>query len=447
MTRLALVLATLIASLALVLGVASPASAHVLPTTAVVLDVHEQQIDATLRIPLDDLETASGIDLGSSPASRLRAETARLRAYLVEHVRPVSADGTWTVTAGALSLSTSEQLGTGQYPVLIAHLTLVPPTTADERAFTLHYDVVLNKVITHVAIVSVRSDWSSGRASSAREIGTVQLDTVTGEVPALRVDLGAGSAWRGFGSMVALGVTHIVEGTDHQLFLLTLLLPAPLLLAGRRRWGVAVTPKRAVRRITAITLAFTVGHSITLALGATGVLPVPQQLVEAMIAVSILVAAAHAIRPIFPGREPLVAAAFGLIHGMAFSATLASLDLSGGELVLSLLGFNLGIELMQLAVVALVLPPLIVLARGEAYGRLRTVAAVLTAIAAAGWLAARLGAANPIAAVADRLAPLSPWIVVALWATASASMIRAKRGDSNARPNHVDGVPAVESVD
>ena len=156
----------------------------------------------------------------------------------------------------------------------------------------------------------------------------------------------------------------------------------------------------------------------------------PQQLVEALIAVSILVAAIHAIRPIFPGREALVAAGFGLVHGLAFSETLASLDLTGGELVLSLLVFNLGIEIMQLAVVVLVLPPL---ARSRAYRRLRTGAAVLTAVAATGWLLARIGIDNPIAAAADHLAPASPWIVVALWVAAIVQTSTRRTASTKAR--------------
>jgi hypothetical protein len=177
-----------------------------------------------------------------------------------------------------------------------------------------------------------------------------------------------------------------------------------------------------VRRIAGITGAFTLGHSITLALGALG-LPVPQHAVEALIAVSILVAATHAVRPVFPGREALIAGGFGLVHGMAFSATLSDLDLSGGQLALSLLGFNLGIELMQLAIVALVLPPLCVLARTCTYPPLRVSAAVLTALAAAGWLAARVGYANPISTTADRFVIVAPYVVTALWAGAAVALV------------------------
>jgi hydrogenase/urease accessory protein HupE len=120
-----------------------------------------------------------------------------------------------------------------------------------------------------------------------------------------------------------MGISHILQGTDHQLFLLTLLLPGPILVAGRR-WAGAAPRRRAARRIAAITASFTLGHSVTLALGVLG-LPVPQQPIEALIAVSILAAAVHAIRPIFPGREARIVAGFGLVHGLAFSVTLSEL--------------------------------------------------------------------------------------------------------------------------
>jgi hypothetical protein len=140
-----------------------------------------------------------------------------------------------------------------------------------------------------------------------------------------------------------------------------------------------------------------------------------------LIAASILVAAVHAIRPIFPGRETLIAAGFGLIHGMAFSITLSDLDLDGRQLALSLLGFNLGIEAMQLVAVALVLPPLALLARTRLYAPIRVTMAALTAVAAIGWMLARIGIPNPVATAADGLAPVAGRIVVGLWIAATAT--------------------------
>lgn len=424
-------------------GVAAPASAHILPTTTVALDVHEATVDATLSIPVSDLDLATSLDIDTSSTMVDEADAVTIRDYIATNLGVTSSDGAWTVVATDLSIGDNQQYGTAVFPVLTATVALTPPSTSVPRQFELQYDVVLEKVVTHTAIVSVRSDWSAGQVESVREVGTIQQDTATGTIPPLAIDLGDGSEWQGLTGMVALGMSHILEGTDHQLFLLTLLLPAPLLVA-RRRWAGPVPATRAVRRIAAITLSFTIGHSITLALGALG-LPVPQQLVEALIAVSILVAAAHAIRPIFPGREALVAGAFGLIHGMAFSATLSALDLSGSQLVLSLLGFNLGIELMQLVIVTLVLPPLCVLARTLAYRPLRVVASALTAIAAAAWLFARLGMPNLVADTADGFVGIALWVVGALWLAAIVAIVAAVGQWRSRRPGRPEptGILAV----
>jgi hypothetical protein len=417
----------------LLVATAAPSSAHVVPTSTVALDVRADEVDAAVSVPLTDLQTASGVDLGDDPTAALPAQAGALQAYVRRHIAVASPDGqAWSVSVGALALGRAQQLGTGPFRTVSVAVRLVPPTTADLRRFTLHYDVVLHQVVTHQVLVSVRHDWASGQVQAARTVGTVDVDPVTGQVRPLTVDLGAGGAWHGFVGMVSMGVRHILEGTDHQLFLLTLLLPAPLLAVGGA-WSATTSARQAGWRIARITGAFTLGHSVTLALGTLG-LPVPQQLVETLIAVSIVVAAVHAVRPLFPGREAVVAGLFGLVHGMAFSVTLSQLDLSGRELALSLLGFNVGIELMQMAVVVLVLPPLVAMARSASYPTLRVGAAMFTLVAALGWLLDRLGAPNPVAAGADRLVDFGPWLVAALWAATVASLVRQRRHHREVSP-------------
>lgn len=425
------VVRTLIAALLILVGSfafgAAPASAHVLPTSSVQLAVLEDQIDATAKIPLDDLEAASGIDLGDESAETVAAHAEEINAYLLSHFTPKSDSGeAWAVAVGGLDVGDAGSASiTGIYKELMVTFTLTPPAGSDARSFDLGYDVVVDQVVTHVVLVSVTSDWAAGVVDSAYEVGAIRLNTASGEVSSLHVDLGDGNNLSGFVSMVVLGIQHIQEGTDHQLFLLTLLVPAPLLAFGRR-WRGPAPVKKAVRRIAGITLAFTIGHSVTLALGTLGV-PVPSAPIEALIAVSILVAAVHAVRPLFAGKEMLVAGFFGLIHGLAFSETLRELDLSGTRLGLSLLGFNLGIEAMQLVVVALVLPPLILLARSYRFTRLRVGAAVLAGVAALGWLAARLGFPNVVASAADSLGAVSVPIVVVLWVVALVGVARRRR--------------------
>jgi hypothetical protein len=190
-------------------------------------------------------------------------------------------------------------------------------------------------------------------------------------------------------SLFRLGMRHIAEGTDHLLFLLVLLLPAPVLVAGRR-WGAPVSAGKSLLRILGIVTAFTIGHSITLTLAALGAVNVPARPVEVLIAVSIFVSAAHALRPIFPGKEALIAAFFGLIHGLAFAATLDRLGLGRWERIAGILAFNLGIEAMQMLVVAAILPSLMLMSRTRAYPVLRIGGAVFAGAASAGWIIERL---------------------------------------------------------
>ncbi|MCX5087433.1 HupE/UreJ family protein [Streptomyces sp. NBC_00365] len=387
---------------ALLLG-ASPAAAHPMPHSVVQLDVYKASVTARLELPVGDFSTASGIDLTSTDSAALPAKAKAIRTYLGRHISPTTLKGeAWQVNIGALSLSRTQQTATGPYRELVVKAVLTPPTGGDVRHFTLNYDVIVHQVVTHVALVSVRQDWDAGRVSGegATQVGTVRLDIRHMSVPPLTVDLGKGSAWRGFVAMVELGGNHILTGTDHLLFLLILLLPAPLRATGGR-WNGLVGARAALGRIGRITIAFTAGHSVALAATTLGRLEIPSWPVEAFIAASILVGAIHAIRPLFPGREAVVAGVFGLGHGMAFSFVLAEMHLSTGQLVFSLLGFNLGIELLQLLLVCLALPSLLVLARLRIQPTLRLSGALLTGTAALGWLADRLGAPNPVARTAD----------------------------------------------
>ncbi len=187
----------------------------------------------------------------------------------------------------------------------------------------------------------------------------------------------------GFASIFRLGVGHIALGTDHLLFLLTLLLPAPLIVVGHH-WASFADVRRSVLKILRIVTAFTVGHSITLALAGFGLVHVPSRPIEVLIALSILVSAAHALHPLFPGREAVIAVFFGLIHGLAFASTIAELGLRRSERIASIFAFNLGIETMQLVVVAAVIPSLFLLSRTRAYSSLRVGGALFASFAASG---------------------------------------------------------------
>jgi hypothetical protein len=219
----------------------------------------------------------------------------------------------------------------------------------------------------------------------------------------------------GFASIFRLGMRHIAEGTDHLLFLLALLLPAPLMVL-RSRWAGFAGVRHSLLQILKVVTAFTIGHSITLALAALGLVRVPGRPIEVLIALSILLSAVHALRPLFPGREARIAAFFGLIHGLAFAATLEELGLGRWERVAGILAFNLGIETMQLIVVAATIPSLVLMSRTRAYPFLRIGGALFAGFASVGWIAERmLDVHNSVGVVVNLVAHHAVWIAGGLF--------------------------------
>jgi hypothetical protein len=140
-----------------------------------------------------------------------------------------------------------------------------------------------------------------------------------------------------------------------------------------------------------IVTAFTLAHSITLTLAAFGWVRPPSRLVECTIAASVIVAAANNLWPVLRGRPWLVAFAFGLVHGFGFANALADLGLRHAQLAEALLGFNLGVEVGQLAIVSVFLPVVFVLRRCLLYREfLLPVSSCAIAVMAAVWLTERL---------------------------------------------------------
>jgi hypothetical protein len=143
---------------------------------------------------------------------------------------------------------------------------------------------------------------------------------------------------------------------------------------------------------------------------------VPGNPVEVLIAVSILFSAIHALRPLFPGREAVIAGFFGLIHGLAFANVLDRLGLSGWERATNLLGFNLGIEAVQLLVIAATLPSLLLLSRTRAYRLLRIGGGLFAGLAALAWIAERsLGIETPVDLVVGGVAARAPLLAAILF--------------------------------
>jgi hypothetical protein len=177
----------------------------------------------------------------------------------------------------------------------------------------------------------------------------------------------------------ALGFGHILDGLDHLLFLLCL-----------------IVPLRRLRTLVPVVTAFTVAHSITLAAAVLGLAPRAlwfPPLVETLIALSIVYMCVENALGTRPARRWMVAFGFGLVHGFGFSFALGeALQFAGGHLVTALFAFNLGVELGQLAVVAVAAPLLGLLVRRVAERPLVIVLSVLAGHTAWHWMTARAAA-------------------------------------------------------
>jgi hypothetical protein len=190
-------------------------------------------------------------------------------------------------------------------------------------------------------------------------------------------------------NFVGEGTWHIWIGFDHILFLIALLLPS-VLLRNAGGWTPAISGRTALLNIVKVVTAFTVAHSITLTLAALGWVHLPSRFVESVIAASVVAAALNNIKPLFAERTWLIAFTFGLIHGFGFASALSGLKLDTGSLVQALVGFNVGVELGQLAIVALFVPIAFAARKTSFYREIAVhYGSILIAVLAAAWFVER----------------------------------------------------------
>ena len=230
-------------------------------------------------------------------------------------------------------------------------------------AIDVTYDVILEQLPQHTNMLLVEEicmTWTFQNESTPLMIFKQPGQTQT-------LDLTSGSYWQGFSADVYLGIIHIVEGIDHVLFLVALLLPSVLRRQDDAIWQPVGKFSTAFVYIIKIATAFTIAHSITLCLATLQIIQVPSRIVESIIAASIGLAAVDIFYPIFRGRSWLIIFLFGLFHGFGFADVLAELGVTSQHAALSLFGFNLGVEIGQLIIIAVVFPIFYLLRRQRFY--------------------------------------------------------------------------------
>jgi hypothetical protein len=324
-------------------------------------------------IALRDLDFALGLDADGDGAitwGEVRAKHADIAAYAGARLALQAGDRDCRVSVGAQML---ENHTDGTYSVLPLAIGCGASATQLSVRYTLFADIDPQ----HRGLLNLRAQGLSR---------TAVLDP---QAPPQRFDLAQANRWSQFVDYLREGVWHIWIGFDHILFLLSLLLPAVLVWRASR-WHAVDEARGAFWDVFRIVTSFTVAHSITLSLAALQVISLPSRAVEAAIAASVVVAALNNLKPLVQSRRWVVAFGFGLIHGFGFATVLAELGLPSDALVLALVGFNLGVELGQLAIVALFLPLAYSLRRSELYRRtLMLGGSLLIALIAAVWFVER----------------------------------------------------------
>jgi hydrogenase/urease accessory protein HupE len=342
--------------LLLLTGWASGAAAHVTSTGLATLEVDGGKLAYRLTVVTPEVDDQGGRLLAEA-ADGDRAAAERVAGFLRDYAR-FSIAGE-ACQPGRIAIRGSSA-GEGK---VVLEMALSCPKSAGVLAIQDDWPEVLGAHFQTVLSVRV-PERPSVEFAFLEDRRSATLDL-------------AAAADTGWVSFVAMGVEHILGGIDHLLFLLALLALA-----------------RGLWQTVKIVTAFTVAHSVTLSLAALGLVDVPARIVEPLIAASIVwVAVENLVAPAAVGRRWLIAAIFGLVHGLGFAAALTELDLSRQALVRALIGFNVGVELGQLAFIAVVLPPLAWASRAGRLPRLPQLLSVIVAAAGAVWLVERLIAA------------------------------------------------------
>jgi len=357
----------------LLFGLCTLAHAHKPSDSYLILQVADGRVAGQWDIALRDLDYAIGLDVngdGEITWGELSARHGDLASFALARLQ-VSAGGRGCALQATDHLV--DQHSDGAYAVL----KFSAACSGIGDRLTIGYGLFFDLDPTHRGLARIESG------------GITQTAVFSPERREQSFDLAAPSLFTQILAYVREGVWHIWIGFDHVLFLLSLLLPAVWMRAAGR-WQPAPRFAPAFWEVFRVVTAFTVAHSITLTLAALEVVSLPSRLVESVIAASVLLAALNNLFPVVSGRRWLMAFSFGLIHGFGFASVLTDLGLPHGALLSSLFGFNLGVELGQLTIVAVFLPIAYVLRATWFYARVVFAGgSMLVVLLAAAWLAER----------------------------------------------------------
>jgi hypothetical protein len=328
------------------------AQAHKPSDSYLTLSVQEASVVGQWDIALRDLDFAIGVDTDGDGQITWGEVKARQKAIVAYALARLTIAGDGAVCPIAITDYLIDNHSDGAYAVLRFTASCVRTVGELQVTYRLFSDIDQQ----HKGLL---------RLQVGGETRTAVFDPKNAQQT---FKLAKPSLWKEFSDYLSTGVEHIWKGYDHILFLLSLLLPA-VVVRGQKDWEPSDGFRPAVVDVLKVVTAFTVAHSITLSLATLQIVSLPARLSESAIAASVVVAALNNIFPLIRARRWVVAFAFGLIHGFGFASVLTDLGLPRGALAVALVGFNLGVEVGQIAIVAGFLPIAYVLRRTWLYRR------------------------------------------------------------------------------
>lgn len=360
-----------LAILCIALSIA-PAHAHKPSDSYLTLKIDGARIEGQWDIALRDIDFALGLDANQDGAitwAEVKAKHDDIAAYALSRLTLGPSSAPCTTKVGAHLIDNHSD---GAYEVL----RFTGTCTTAPKVLAVDYRLFADIDPQHRGLLHLVAQ------------GATRAAVLGSQTPVQRLTLGESSRWEQFLDYGNEGVWHIWMGFDHILFLLSLLLPA--VLVHTNGWQPAPSFRVAFVDVVKVVTAFTLAHSITLSLAALGVVSLPSRLVESCIAASVVLAALNNVWPVVYRGRWLIAFFFGLIHGFGFASVLADLGLPQESLLIALVAFNVGVELGQLAIVAVFLPMAYALRRTSFYRRGVLLAGSAAIVIVAGiWLVER----------------------------------------------------------
>lgn len=409
-------------ALLVVLGQASPASAHRNDESYLYLDVGDSNLSGRVEMPYRDMRSVLGLQITGSADELLaefEANLEMLQTYADDNTSLGAAGAVWQIDFDGVELLFEDQgSDSNGLGYVVLPFTVELTEAAVPQVLEVTFTPFLEEIPDRNNITLVSNDWKRG----VFEEETNELLIHTADSPSGTIDLGNASQWTNFRASIDLGVDHIRTGPDHIFFILVLLLPAVLVLVASR-WRPSPSFGYSLLRIVFVATMFTIAHSITFTLAGLDYLPLPpSKLTETVIALSIALAALHNLRPIFGHKEWLFAFVFGLFHGMGFAGLVEDLDINRTTQLVSLLGRNVGIEIAQLIIIVLTFPLLFLLRRTRVYMPAFTLVSIGLAVLSGMWVIERVFEVNlRINGAVDAVLewPRALWVMLALTAIAA----------------------------